>query len=65
VAGLLPHRPTSPNATKPVEIALGFLACTLDRLDNRPCQLPRRLQSFIKKATPWEPTPMGGPASRA
>ena len=26
LAGLLPHRPTSPNASKPVEIALGFIA---------------------------------------
>lgn len=26
LAGLLPHRPTSPNALPPVEIALGFLA---------------------------------------
>ena len=26
LAEWLPHRPTSPNATKPVEIALGFIA---------------------------------------
>ena len=89
VAGLWPHRPTSPNATKPVEIARGFLACTLDlprhqrqrliRADSGfhydpwlalleakglrsivVADLSRRLQSFIKKETPWEPTPMAG-----
>ena len=94
VAGLWPHRPTSPNATKPVEIARGFLACTLDlpRHQRRRliraasgfhydpwlalleakglrsivvADLNRRLQSFIKKETPWEPTPMGCPGCAA
>lgn len=33
LAGLLPHRPTSPNASKPVEIALGFIAGILAGAD--------------------------------
>ena len=33
VAGLLPHRPTSPNASQPVEIALGFIAGILAGAD--------------------------------
>ena len=33
VAGLWPHRPTSPNASKPVEIALGFIAGILAGAD--------------------------------
>ncbi len=33
LAGLLPHRPTSPNASPPVEIALGFIAGILAGAD--------------------------------